>query len=52
MLKDENLIWCFKQKRGLRVTESNQNLTKAYLKKATSALNTMTAVLQINEPIG
>src|SRR3990170_3510912 len=49
MLKDENLIWCFKQKRGLRVTEPNQNLTKAYLKKAASALNTMTAALQINE---
>jgi len=49
MLKDENLIWCFKQKRGIRITEPNNNLTKAYLKKATSALNTMTAALQINE---
>ena len=49
MLKDENLIWCFKQKRGIRITEPNTNLTKAYLKKATSALNTMTAALQINE---
>jgi len=49
MLKDENLIWCFKQKRGIRVTEPNLNLTKAYLKKATSALNTMTATIQINE---
>jgi len=48
-LKDDNLIWCFKQKRGIRITEPNPNLTKAYLKKATSALNTMTAALQINE---
>jgi uncharacterized protein (UPF0332 family) len=48
-LKDNNLIWCFKQKRGIRITEPNTNLTKAYLKKATSALNTMTAALQINE---
>jgi uncharacterized protein (UPF0332 family) len=49
MLKDENLIWCFRQKRGIRLTEPNPNLTKAYLKKATSALNTMTATMQINE---
>jgi uncharacterized protein (UPF0332 family) len=49
MLKDDGLVWCFKQKRGLRVIEPNQNLTKAYLKKAASALNTMTAALQINE---
>jgi len=49
MLKDENLIWCFRQKRGIRLTEPNPNLTKAYLKKAASALNTMTATIQINE---
>src|SRR3990170_8119534 len=49
MLKDDGLTWCFKQKRGISITEPNQNLTKAYLKKATSALNTMTATLQINE---
>ena len=49
MLKDENLIWCFRQKRGIRIAEPNPNLTKAYLKKAASALNTMTATMQINE---
>src|SRR3972149_10697224 len=49
MLKDDGLTWCFKQKRGIHITEPNINLTKAYLKKATSALNTMTATLQINE---
>ena len=48
-MKNNNLTWCFKQKRGIHITEPNQNLTKAYLKKATSALNTMTATLQINE---
>jgi uncharacterized protein (UPF0332 family) len=48
-LKDDGLIWCFKQKRGTRIIEPNPNLTKAYLKKAKSALNTMTAALQINE---
>jgi uncharacterized protein (UPF0332 family) len=49
MLKDKGLTWCLKQKRGIRITEPNQNLTKAYLKKAISALNTMTATLQIKE---
>ena len=48
-MKDDGLTWCFKQKRGIRITEPNQNLTKAYLKKAASALNTMTATMQINE---
>jgi uncharacterized protein (UPF0332 family) len=48
-LKDDNLVWCLKQKRGIRIIEPNPNLTKAYLKKATSALNTMTAALKINE---
>lgn len=48
-MKDDNLIWCFRQKRGVRIIEPNPNLTKAYLKKAISALNTMTAALQIQE---
>lgn len=48
-MKDDGLNWCFKQKRGIHIIEPNPNLTKAYLKKATSALNTMTAALQINE---
>ncbi|MCW4003634.1 MAG: HEPN domain-containing protein [Candidatus Bathyarchaeota archaeon] len=33
----------------MRLTEPNPNLAKAYLKKAISALNTMTAALQIKE---
>ena len=48
-MSDENLVWCLKQKRGIRIIEPNSNLTKAYLKKAISALNTMTAVVKINE---
>lgn len=48
-MKDDNLIWCLRQKHGIRLVEPTQNLTKAYLKKAISALNTMTAALQINE---
>jgi uncharacterized protein (UPF0332 family) len=49
MLKDDGIVWCFTQKRGIRITEPNPNLAKAYLKKAASALNMMTAALQINE---
>lgn len=48
-MSDENLVWCLKQKRGIRIIEPNPNLTKAYLKKAISALNTMTAAYRINE---
>jgi len=48
-LSDDGIVWCFKQKRGIRLTDPNLNLTKAYLKKAISALNTMTAALQIKE---
>ncbi len=49
MQKDNWLVWCFKQKRGIRIIDPNPNLTKAYLKKAASALNTMPATMQINE---
>ena len=48
-MSDDNLSWCLKQKRGIRIIEPNPNLTKAYMKKAISALNTMTAALKINE---
>ncbi len=48
-MSDDNLVWCLKQKRGIRIIEPNPNLTKAYMKKAISALNTMTAAAKINE---
>ncbi len=48
-MSDENLVWCIKQKRGIRIIEPNPNLAKAYLQKAISALNTMTAAAKINE---
>jgi uncharacterized protein (UPF0332 family) len=48
-LNDDNLKWCLKQKRGIRIVEPNPNLAKAYLQKAISALNTMTAAAKINE---
>jgi uncharacterized protein (UPF0332 family) len=48
-LKDDYLAWCFRQKHGIRIVEPNEDLAKAYLKKAVSALNTMTAALKIRE---
>ncbi len=48
-MKDDYLAWCFKQKHGIRIVEPNEDLSKAYLKKAVSALNTMTAALKIRE---
>jgi uncharacterized protein (UPF0332 family) len=49
MLKEDYLSWCFKQKNGIRIVEPNDDMAKAYLKKAISALNTMTAALKIRE---
>lgn len=49
-MKDETITWCLKQKRGIRIIQPNENLTKAYLKKAISALNTMNAASDIGEP--
>lgn len=48
-MKDDYLAWCFRQKHGIRIVEPNEDLAKAYLKKAVSALNTMTAALKIRE---
>lgn len=48
-MKDDYLAWCFKQKHDIRIVEANEDLAKAYLKKAVSALNTMTAALKIRE---
>ena len=43
------MFWCLKQRKGIRIIEPNQNLTKEYIRKAISALNTMNAALQIRE---
>lgn len=48
-MKDKTILWCLKQKKGIRIIQPNENLTKAYLKKAISALNTMNAALEIGE---
>ena len=49
-MKDRTIVWCLKQKRGIWIVQPNENLTRAYLKKAASALNTMNAALEIGEP--
>ena len=38
-----------RQTKGIRIIQPNENLTKAYLKEAISALNTMNAALEIGE---
>jgi len=48
-LENNSLIWCMKQRKGIRIIEPNPNLTKEYIRKALSALNTMNAALQIKE---
>ncbi len=48
-MKDRTIFWCLKQKKGIRIIQPNENLTRAYLKKAISALNTMNAALEIRE---
>jgi uncharacterized protein (UPF0332 family) len=48
-VKDRTIVWCLKQKRGIRIIQPNENLTKAYLKKAISALNTMNTASEIGE---
>ncbi|MCW4005476.1 MAG: HEPN domain-containing protein [Candidatus Bathyarchaeota archaeon] len=49
MLSDSNLWWCLRQKHGIRIISPNLNLTKAYLKKSVSALNTMNAAIELEE---
>lgn len=43
------ILWCLKQKKGIRLIEPNANLAKAYIKKAKGSLHTMDAALKINE---
>jgi uncharacterized protein (UPF0332 family) len=45
----ETVRWCLRQKKGIRIIEPNENLARAYVQKARSALNTMNATLKIRE---
>ncbi len=52
MKKDEifnKILWCLKQKRGIKIVEPNKNLVKAYLKKAKSSLNILNSAIEKKE---
>ncbi len=52
-LEDKNqkshVSWCWKQKRGIKLEEPNDNLCKAYIKKAKSALNMLDSAIEKDE---
>jgi len=48
-MSNRTLIWCLKQKKGIRLVKPNQRLAEEYLRKAKSSLNTMNAAQQIGE---
>jgi len=51
MKKDkEPIAWCWKQKRGIKLEEPNENLSKVYLKKAKSSLNMLSSAIEKEEP--
>src|SRR3989344_9618810 len=43
------ISWCWKQKRGIKVEEPNDNLCKAYTEKAKSALNMLDCAIEKGE---
>jgi len=45
----ETVRWCLRKGKGIRIIEPNENLARAYVQKARSALNTMNAALKIRE---
>lgn len=49
IMKLQNLEWCKKQVRGLKLVAPNANLTDVYIKKAESALNMLASALEKNE---
>jgi len=44
-----HVSWCGKQKRGIKVEEPNDNLCKAYVAKAKSALNMLNSAMEKSE---
>lgn len=47
MKLDERVLWCSKQEKGIKIVEPNENLCKAYLKKANESLKSMNANLNL-----
>lgn len=50
MTGEDILEWCRKQRRGLRIVRPSEDISKAYLVKAESALNMLAAANERNEP--
>jgi len=44
-----HISWCWKQKRGFKIEEPNDNLCAGYIKKAKSALNMLDSAIEKNE---
>ena len=44
-----HVSWCWKQKRGIKLEEPNNNLCKAYIEKAKSALNMLDSAIEKEE---
>ena len=44
-----HVSWCWKQKRGIKLEEPNNNLCNAYVKKAKSALNMLDSAIEKEE---
>lgn len=44
-----HVSWCWKQKRGIKLEEPNDNLCKAYVEKAKSALNILDSAIEKDE---
>lgn len=45
----KHVEWCFKQKRGIKIEEPNDNLCDVYIKKAKSALNMLSSATEKKE---
>ena len=45
----DNICWCMRQARGMRLFGCNENLARVYLKKSKSALNMLGAAIEKKE---
>jgi uncharacterized protein (UPF0332 family) len=49
MKSNDRVSWCWKQNRGIKLEEPNDNLCKAYINKAKSALNMLDSAAEKDE---
>lgn len=48
-MKSDDLSWCIRQKKGLRLTKPSNNLCRVYLAKSKSSLNMLKSAIEKNE---